>query len=398
MRPSIAVAVVLAAAGAAAWLGQDRFPREWLRSVATEPPARGGGETRAVPVEVAAVEHGPIERRREFTGTLEPRAEFVVAPKVSGRIEEIGVDLADTVTRGQVVAKLDDDEFVQAVAQAQADWAVAKANLAEARSQLEIAERELERMDQLRERGVASASQRDVAKADQLAKQAHVEVTKAQLTRAAAALELARIRLGYTEVAANWRGGREQRVVAERYVDEGDTVSANALLLRIVEIDPITGVFYVTERDYALLEPDQIAALRTDAFPGKAFEGRITRIAPVFRESTRQARVEVRLDNPGLLLKPGMFVRATVVLDRVAQTTIVPEQALTRRDGRDGVFVLDADGKSVSWREVAVGIRQGSRVQVEAEGLGTQVVTLGQQLLDDRSAVTVEGEAPGSAP
>ncbi len=385
MKLWIPVSLLLAAVGAAAWLGQER-----LLGAAGDAPAGRGGKTLAVPVEVAVIQRGPIQRQRAFTGTLEARAEFVVAPKVSGRIEEIGVDLADTVSRGQLVAKLDDDEFVQAVAQVQADWAVAKANVGEARSLLVIAERELERIERLRRRGVASASQRDAAKADQLAKQAHVEVTKAQLTRAEAELEAARIRLGYTKVAANWRGGGEERVVAERYVDEGETVSANAPLLRIVEIDPITAVFFVTERDYALLKPDQIAMLRTDAFPGEAFEGRIVRIAPVFRESTRQARVEVWLDNPRMRLKPGMFVRATVVLDRVAETTIVPEQALVRRDGRDGVFVLDADGKSVSWREVTVGIRQGSRVQVEGEGLGMHVVTLGQQLLDDGSAVSVE--------
>jgi RND family efflux transporter MFP subunit len=385
MKIWIPVGVVLVAVAAAVWLGQDRLQD------AAPGPAKRGKETRAVPVEIAAVERGSIERRRAFTGTLEARAEFVVAPKVSGRIEEISVDLADTVARGQLVARLDDDEFVQSVAQVQADWAVAKANLAEARSLLVIAERELERVERLRQRGVASASQRDAAKGDQLAKQAHVEVTKAQLTRAEAGLEAARIRLGYTQVEANWRGGRDHRLVAERYVDEGETVSANAPLLRIAEIDPIIAVFFVTERDYALLKPDQIALLRTDAFPGETFEGRIARIAPVFRESTRQARVEVWLDNSGLRLKPGMFIRATVVLDQVAQATIVPEQALVRRDGRDGVFVLDANGNSVAWREVTVGIRQAARVQVEGEGLGTHVVTLGQQLLDDGSAVSVQG-------
>ncbi len=385
MKLWIPLAVVLVAGGAALWLGQGK-----LQGTAGTPDGRGG-KARPVPVEVAAVEHGPIERRRAFTGTLEARAEFVVAPKVGGRIEEIGVDLADTVSRGQLVAKLDDDEFVQTVAQVEAGWAVAKANLAEARSLLQISQRELERIDRLRQRGVASESQRDAAKADQLAKQAHVAVTKAELARAEAELEAARIRLGYSQVSANWRGGSDQRVVAERYVDEGETVSANAPLLRIVEIDPIIAVFFVTERDYALIKPEQAAALRTDAFPGETFQGRIARIAPVFRESTRQARVEVWLDNPGLRLKPGMFVRATVVLDRVAEAAIVPEQALVRRDGRDGVFVLDAGSKSVSWREVKVGIRHAGRVQAEGENLGTHVVVLGQQLLADGSMVSVEG-------
>lgn len=384
--------LILMAAGVVAGLVQQR-----LKDLAEAPAGRGDG-TRAVPVEVAAIEQGPIELRRAFAGTLEANAEFVVAPKVSGRIEQLSADLADIVTRGQLVAKLDDAEYVQALAQAQAGLAVAKANLSEAESLLKIAERELQRLDKLRERGVSSESQRDAAKADQLAKQAHVQVTTAQVTRARAELETSRIRLGYTEVTAGWRGGDDRRVVAERYVDEGETVSANAPLLRIVELDPVTAVFFVTERDYALLQPGQSAVLSTDAYPDASFQGRITRIAPVFRESTRQARVELRVDNPQLRLKPGMFVRATVVLERVQEATIVPELALATRGGRNGVFVLAADGQSVRWREVQVGIREGKRVQVMAEDLATQVVTLGQQLLDDKSRVSIAAGRGGPDP
>ncbi len=116
---------------------------------------------RVVPVEVAAIERGSIDLRRTFTGAVAAMAEFVVAPKVSGRIEELNVDLADTVKRGQVVARLDNDEYVQSVLQAQADLAVAKANLAEAESLLKLAARELKRIKNLRKRGVATESQLD---------------------------------------------------------------------------------------------------------------------------------------------------------------------------------------------------------------------------------------------
>jgi len=374
----LAAAVVAAVAWVASGRVDDR--------VAERPR---GGELRPVPVEVAAIERGAIEHRRTFTGSLAPKAEFVVAPKVGGRIEALAVDLADTVARGEPVAKLDDDEFAQAVLQAEADFAVAEANLAEARSLLAIAERELRRLEELHQRGVASASELDLAKAEQLARQARVAVAEAQLRRSQAALETARIRLGYTEVKADWRGGGERRVVAERYVDEGQTVAANEPLLRIVEMDPITAVFFVTERDYALLSPGQTVTLATDAHPGKAFTGRIERIAPVFRESTRQARVEAGADNPGLELKPGMFVRATAVLGRAQDATIVPEQALVRRDGRDGVFVIAGDGRSVAWREVGVGFRDRGRVQVSGPDLDGEVVTLGQHLLDHGSAVSI---------
>jgi RND family efflux transporter MFP subunit len=390
MKPFIASSMLLAAALFAAWVGYQRL------SGPEAGPARRAPEGRVVPVEVADVERGPIEKRRTFTGTLTPHAEFVVAPKVSGRIRRLGVDLADTVTRGQQVAKLDDAEYVQAVAQVEADWAVASANLAEAEAQLSIATRELERVERLRDRGVTSESQLDAARGAELARRAHVEVTRAQVTRAKAALEAAHIRLGYTEVSASWRGGSEQRMVAERYVDEGETVSENAALLRIVELDPVTAVFFVTERDYGLLRTGQSARLATDAFPGETFQGTITRIAPVFRESTRQARVEMRVANPGLRLKPGLFVRVTVVLDRLEDVTIVPEQALVRRGTGSGVFSLSADRKSVIWHPVDVGIREEGRVQVRADTIGAQVVVLGQQLLEDGTAVSVSDAARGA--
>ncbi|MEW6429729.1 MAG: efflux RND transporter periplasmic adaptor subunit [Thermodesulfobacteriota bacterium] len=352
---------------------------------------RAGG-SRPAPVEVAAIGHGPITLRGIFNGTLEARAQFMVAPKVGGRIERLAVQLADPVLRGQVVAELDNDEFVQAVAQAKADLAVARANLAEAKNGLEIANREFARIRTLEKRGVASASQYDEAAAAQSAKKARLEVAEAQVLRAEALLETAHIRLGYTKVTADWSGGADERLVAERLVDEGHTVAANAPLLRIVELDPITGIIHVSEKDYARLRPGQTAALTTDAWPGEEFSGRIDRIAPVFREATRQARVELTIANHRFRLKPGMFIRATVELDHVAEATVVPLQAVTQRGDQTGVFVVDEEGMTVSWRPVALGIQEGDRVQIDGEGLHGRVVTLGHQLIDDGAAILIPGE------
>jgi RND family efflux transporter MFP subunit len=377
----VAVALIIAGLGLG-WIIVNRLQeKEGLK--------RNPREARMAPVEVAEIQHGPIVLRRIFSGTLEATAKFVVAPKVSGRVERLNVDLADIVKRGQTVAELDNDEYIQAVAQARADLAVARANLAEAKSASKISSRDLERIETLRKRGVASESQLDTARADQLAKQVQVEVAEAQVTRAESALETANIKLGYTKIAADWIRGSDQRVVAERYVDQGETVSANAPLLLIVELDPITGVIFVTEKDYARLQPNQTATLTTDAFPGEVFQGRITRIAPVFRQATRQARVELIIENPRQRLKPGMFIRAEVVLDRISEAIIIPDQALTTRNDRTGVFVVNDDGETVTWRDVKVGIREGKRIQVEGHGLTGRVVTLGQQLVDDGSRITI---------
>jgi RND family efflux transporter MFP subunit len=371
--------------GAAAGLGWLIFA-QFQERVAT---GKRGRTMRPVPVEVAQIQRGPIALQRTFSGELEALAEFFVAPKVGGRVERVIVNIADTVTRGQVVAELDNDEYVQAVAQAQADLEVARAKLSEARSALEIAKREFKRTESLLKRGIASDSEFDVVRQNRLARQAQLKVAAAQVTKAESSLETANIRLGYTMVTAGWTGGDELRVVADRFVDEGQTVAANAPLLLIVEFQPIIGVVYVTERDYARLKPEQFVSLKTEAFPDEEFPGRIERIAPVFRKSTRQARIEMTIDNPRHRLKPGMFIRASVVLAQVPEAVIVPEQAVTIRDDRSGVFIVSEDGQSVAWREVKVGIRQGNRVQVEGEELSGRVVTLGQQLLKDGSAITI---------
>jgi len=384
--PKIILTVLLI--GAAVGLGWVIFGQFQDRTGSN----KSGKALPPAPVEVAQIQRGPIALKRTFSGELEALAEFVVAPKVSGRVERVIVNIADTVKRGQVVAELDNDEYIQAVAQAQADLVVARANLSEAESALEIANREFKRTESLLKRGIASDSEFDATRQDLLEKQAQVKVAAAQVTKADSSLETANIRLGYTKVTAGWTGGDEHRVVAERYVDEGQTVAANAPLLLIVELNPIVGVVSVTERDYARLKPGQLVSLKTDAYPGEDFKGRIDRIAPVFRKSTRQARVEMAIDNPQHRLKPGMFITATVVLTQVSEATIVPEQALTIRDDESGVFVVSEDGRSVAWREVEVGIREGDRMQVEGEGLFGRVVTLGQQLVNHGSPITIPAE------
>ena len=355
-----------------------------------------GRGLRAIPVEVTPIERGPITLRRTFNGTLEARAEFVVSPKVGGRVERLAVNLADTVKRGQVVAELDDAEYVQAVVQAGADLAVSKANLVEAGNALGIADREFERARTLMQRGVASESQFDTVSAERSAKRSQLEIAKAQLARAEALLETANIRLGYTRVTADWTGGEDERLVAERYIDEGHTVSANTALLLIVELDPITGVIFVTEEDYARLHPGQTVMLSTDAYPGEEFAGVIDRISPVFRQDTRQARVELTIANQGLRLKPGMFIRSTVELARLAEATIVAEQAITSRDDRTGIFVVNEEKGTVSWRPVRVGIREEGRVQIEGDGLSGRAVSLGHQLIEEGSPVIMPegGKSP----
>lgn len=342
-----------------------------------------------IPVEVEEVRKGLIEQLQVFSGSLESPARMMVSPKVSGRITKLLVDISDEVTRGQVVAELDNDEYQQAVAQAEAGVAVAQATLTEAQSRLKITQRELERLETLSNRGIASEAQLDEARGNLLRSDAAVQVTKAQLLREQSVLTTAKIRLGYTKVTADWSDGDEKRVLAERMVEVGDTVAANTPLVAVVELNPIQAVITVTEVDYRFLKIGQQVNLRTDAYPGETFEGKISRLAPVFDEASRQARVELIIDNSDERLKPGMFVRAAIVLDRDEQATIVPDAALTTRDDKLGLFLVNSDGKTVKWQPVEVGIRSEEDVQIKSPAIKGSVVTLGQQMIEDGSKVVV---------
>ncbi len=356
---------------------------------------RGGGETRAVPVEVAEISRGEMEQRRRFSGTLTPSAQLRVAPKISGRIASIEYDLSDPVARGAVVATLDDAEFTQALDSARADLRVAEAQASEAANRLELAERELARVRTLEERGVASAAALDNAQTEYLMRQSAHQVAEANLDTRRAAVSTAEIRLSYTQITATWSEGDESRVVAERYKDDGDTVAANTPLLSVVRLRPIRAIFFVPERDYGRFESGQTVEIRTDAFPGTIFPGRVSRVAPVFQEESRQARVEVLSENEDERLKPGMFIRAEVVFQTLEDAIAVPREALTRRGGETGLFVVDDSGESVVWTPVETGIESGGMVQILEPEIEGRVVTLGQQLLGDGSTIRIingEGE------
>lgn len=355
------------------------------------PRGRGGV---AVAVETAPVHRATVRKIGRFTGSLSPRSRFVVAPKVAGRLEKLVVDVGDPVKPGQLVAELDDGEYAQQVEQARAELAVAEANVAECRSALDVAGRELERVKKLRQTQVASEVELDEAQARQTACDAKHKVALAEVTRREAALKVAQVRLSYTRIRASWGDGGEPRVVGERFADQGAMLRANDPIVSILDNSVVVAVIDVIERDYPGVRPGQQAVMECDAYPGREFAGRIVRIAPLLKETSRQARVEIEVPNPERLLKPGMFIRARIEFDRHENATVVPVAALARRDGRQGVFLVDAQEKKARFVPVTLGILDGELAEVVEPPLSGQVVTMGHHLLEDGAAIRLPEETP----
>ena len=360
----------------------------------------GGPRGAAVAVEIAAVERGGIRDIGTFSGTLIPKSYFTIVPKISGRVKQLHADIGDRLTRGQLVAVLEDEEYQQQVIQAEADLGVAEANLEEAASAQELAAKEFDRAKALHAKGILSDAEIEAAQSAFSARDARFKVTKAQLANQRAALETARVRLSYTRIKAEWQTGGEARFVGERFVNPGAMLSSNTAILSVIELQPITAVIHVTEKDYFRLRPDQPVVLTSGAFPGREFRGLVARVAPLLKETSREARVEVDVENADGALKPGMFVNARIEFANKTGVTVVPTSALVSRGALQGLFLADLEGKKAVFRSATVGIVEGDRAEiVEPADLEGHVVTLGHHLLENGTPLILPADAPwASAP
>ncbi|MGK5093070.1 efflux RND transporter periplasmic adaptor subunit [Deltaproteobacteria bacterium TL4] len=346
----------------------------------------------AVAVEIAPVETRTLQDMGEFTGTLFAKSKVVIAPKIAGRLEKLWFDIGDKIKANQLIAQLDDAEYIQQQHQAQATLEVSNANLETTRNALELAQRELERIRELRTKKVVSASELELAEAQYSKQQADYRVGQAQVTEKQAALEATKIRLSYTRIHALWEEPQTERVIGERFVDEGALLTANSPIVSILDISSVIAVINVTERDYFKLQLKQPVSVVNNVAEEKIFQGKVIRIAPLIQETSRQARVEIEVPNPKNWLKPGMFVHVRIQFDEHANTTVVPTKAIVERNEVKGVFEADLNAKKAKFMPVRLGIVQGLFTEVLAPKLSGQVVTLGHHLLQDGSDIILPAQ------
>lgn len=389
-RMPVVAALAVALAGAA-----------WLWNEERGNSAVGHGRSRRTAV--VAVETTPVERVtvrdvRIFSGTLHANTAFDVAPKINGRLQQLVVDVGDPVTKGQIVARLDDDEQVQLVLQARAELAVARAALAEAKSLLVLRQRRFKRSRRLFEQGIGAEMDLEVDSSEADAQQARVQVARAQVGQRQALLRAEEVRLSYTVIRADWNGEGRQRVVGERYANEGEMLAANKPILSVLDIGSLIAVVHATEGDYPHLRTGLPVAVIADAFPERRFAGTVARLAPQFEQASRQARMEVTVPNPQQSLKPGMFIRVEVEVSRTRNAMVIPAESVVIRSGRRGVFLVDPEKSVARFVPVRTGLALGNRIQVIAPELKGQVASLGQHLLRDGAPVRLVSSSNGIGP
>jgi len=322
-------------------------------------------------------------------GNLVGDATVDVVPRVAGRIEALNVKLGDRVAKGQQVAKIEDRELREQINQAQANLEVNKANVLQRENDLKVQETVLNRTKTSFESGLTAKQNLEDAEARYNAATSAVSVAKAQQTQTQGRLDELKITLSNTTIVSPVDG-----FVSRRNLDLGAFAGANTVIVTVVAIDTVRMIANLVEKGFKRIVPGVEAEVQVDAFEGEIFKGKVSRVAPVFDPATRTATMEIEVPNPGYRLKPGMYARVRLTVERRPNALTVPRGAIVDINGKRGVFMVE-NGQIARFREVTTGLTDAERAEI-LTGLneGERVITVGAMALRDGDRVTpVNGES-----
>ena len=360
----------------------------------------------AAPIQVstAPVVERSTNRGVEVVGSLEAQDQVTVSSQASGNLESISVDLGSPVSRGQVIARIDQRELKLKRDQAEAALHQAEAKLGitrdgkidpqkqpdvrQAVAGLERARYDLTAAKKLFDAGTISNQQYDVyqktveqAEARYQASLENVRNLEGIIEEKRAALDLTKKQLADSDIISPLSG-----VVKEKTASRGEYLQPGKPVVTIVQINPLRLRLEVPETFAASIAKGQVVTLKVDSFADREFKGVIKRINPSMDEKSRSLIAEAEVANPNALLRPGMFARSQIVSNSKTMALMVPEKAVVSLAGVTKIFILE--GSIAVERIVKLGARDGSLVEIlEGVKSGERVITSNAEQLHDGSAV-----------
>lgn len=336
----------------------------------------------------AKVDKRNVVGRIAASGTLSALVTVQVGSQVSGRIQYLYADFNSKVTKGQLIAKIDPQLFLAAVAQASASYQSATAQVTKATSNAAQADRVYERAKSLKEQGVGSQADLDAAEAGKNSALADVGVAKASLATSQANLNQAQVNLSYTSIVSPIDG-----TVISRSVDVGQTVAASLqapiLFVLAEDLKKMQVDTSVAEGDVGRLAPGMKASFTVDAFPGEKFRGTIDMIrnSAVTLQNVVTYDAVIKVENPELKLRPGMTATVDVTFAEKKDVLAIPNAALRYRPANAAVA---GTGSARPTRKVA-GAAEKKTIYVLKDNAPVAVeITIG--LSDGSYTEIVEGD------
>jgi multidrug efflux pump subunit AcrA (membrane-fusion protein) len=395
--------------------GKTKAPSPGPAGATTDAAPAGGGRAPGEPrtVRVAAVVQRPIGETVSVNGTLAVYDRATMATKVAGRVEALAVDLGSPVRKGQLLARIEPNEYQLRAQQADAALAQARARLGlsadgsadkvdpgetgtvrQARALLDEARMAHQRSATLFKEGLigkadfdAAESRLKVAESQYQDALEEIQSRRATASQRRAEAGLARQQLSNTNVYASFAG-----VVEQRRTSLGEFLPAGAPVVDIVRIDPLRFRAEVPEREAGSIRAGQPVRISVDG--SREHTGRIARMSPTINERNRVLLVEADIPNDGSL-RAGAFARAVIETGQSALSATVPSSAIVTFAGLQKVLTIQA-GKAVE-KSVSTGRRTAEWTEIlSGVNVGDQVV-LAPGNLQSGQPVVIAGTGPAPA-
>jgi len=379
--------------------GQGSVGAEEQKSKAAAPPARE--------VKVAPAAERTVARTVSATGTLAADDQVVLGTKVAGRLAEITVDLGTRVKKGQVIGKLDQNDFKFRMEQAEASLQQARVRLGlsatgsdervdpeqtaivrQARAMLDDARLTRDRSIRLAQQELIARAQLDTAEAALQVSEGRyqdaleeVRNRQAVIAQRRSELDLARQQLTDTVILSPLDG-----VVSLKQASVGEYLAAGTPIATLVRVHPLRLRVPVPEREGVGVRAGHAVTLTVEGDP-TVYRGRVVRLSPIVQEQNRTLMIEAEVPNERGFLRPGSFARVDIMTEVSQPVVSVPASAIIVFAGVEKVLIV-RQGKTAEVR-VTTGRRLGEDVEI-VEGLkrGDPVVSRPGNLVGGQ-AVTV---------
>jgi membrane fusion protein (multidrug efflux system) len=334
-------------------------------------------EEKVFNVQVKDIVKKPLRPFIESIGTLNPNEEVTISAEVEGILRSVKIEEGTQVSKGMLLAAIDDSDYGLEVKRAEAA-------LRQAEATLENTKLEFKRKDALFKEELVTKQQYD----DVVTR---LSLAEAEVERAKASLAIARLKLSKTKITSPLAC-----VVKEKRVSAGDFVKNGTPLFVIIQPNPIKLRFTVPEKDVGRLKMNQEVTLKVDGFPGSEFKGKVNIVFPNVEEKTRTLQVEAIVPNNNGILKPGLFAKVILYTAGERDTIVVPVTSLLYEAEKVKVFIIEGD--RAKEREVKLGSKYGELMEI-IDGVkeGEKIVAIGQQNLSEGAKVSVQQAAPASS-
>ena len=314
---------------------------------------------------------GAITSEVMGTGTLEARVQATISAKISGRLSEVLADQGDRVTKGKLLARLDDADFGQQVEIAKAEVIATKAGVDRAVAEITSAQATTvqaksayNRIEQLSKLKAVSDQdlddailRRDVAEAQlRRAELAKVEIER-QVAKAESSLRYYQEKLGDTTIYAPFDG-----LIIRRDRDAGTIVVPGSSILQMVSTEQMWVSAWGDESAMSGLAVGQGAHVIFRSEPGKSYNGTVARLAPLADRETREFLVDVLVKELPKVWAVGQRAEVYIQTGSKDNALIVPSKTVVWQNGKPGLYI--SNNGHAKWKNIELGLKGSESVEI----------------------------------